>query len=596
MANSTFSVTTPNGVVQSGDTVVARIQNRRGYKINLPQPLAPGELGWCIDTKELFIGLDSSTSSSTMAISNQVEAQRLLDEEMTEFQSKWGYLNGSVNGSVDSGGTTLSEEEFISNYLLLSPDIFLSDSTVVSDIESNVYTLTQFKNAIASSVPLGLQPAMVRVTTTEVSSVRKAVVQVNITGGAMTLASTTPDPLVDSDAGLGYFDGDTVYIPNGTGSSANFVVNVTDDGQGKVQTFSVGSSLGSGWTMPDGTYKMEVSAPDLSAKVAIADTTVVINGELQTPTVQSGGGEYRTKPVVEVRGGSAVVDATVEAIWSQSTRQVTGFVVTNPGSGYVSEPTIVVRPPLSKTMYRFRYDFGFPLATPSNITNINDNFNSVMDAFFPNTELVSTIAGEQSQLLGAGGQGKVVTIDASGQAILVMDTPLQASAATTILNNINSSADSIAQSSQNIEILTEFSSIPTPPPSVIIPIEDLESADLVPTGANAWSNVEIDDKLNPGNTVPLTFDPSVTNSIFLRYSVKHSTGDAFLRNGYMNVVVLDTETDLTTTSTEVKASPSLDASNIYFRTIMVSNQSVVQYWHTFPNNVEFKYASTEWLA
>lgn len=596
MANSTFSVTTPNGVIQTGDTVVARIQNRRGYKINLPQPLAPGELGWCIDTKELFIGLDGSTSSTSITVSDQVETQRLLDEEMTEFHSKWGYLNGTVNGSVDTNGTTLSEEEFIRNYLTLSSDEFLTGSTVISDIEENVYALTQLNNAIGTSVPAGLQPSMVRVTSTEVSNVRKAVVQVTVTGGVMTLASNTPDPLVETDSGLGYFAGDTVYIPNASGLAANFTVTVSDDGQGKVQTFTVGSSMGSGWSMADGTYKLEVTGPDLNGKVALADPTVILNGELQTPTVQYGGGEYRTKPVVEVRGGGAVQDAVVEAQWNQATREVTGFIVISPGSDYTTEPTIVVRPPLSKTMYRFRYDFGFQLATPSNITDINNNLNAATDLFFPSSTLVSDLPSDQSQILGAGGQGKSVTIDASGQAVLVMDTPSQTSAVTTIVNAINSSADSIAQSSQNVEILTEYSTLPTPPPSVIIPVEDLESATLIPTGANTWTNVDMDDKLNPGNTIPLTFDPLTTNSIFLRYSVKHASGDTFLRNGFMNVVVFGTETDLTTTSTEVKASPALDSANIYFRTTMVSNQAVVQYWHTFPNNVEFKYATTEWLA
>jgi hypothetical protein len=40
------------------DVSVERIQNRRGLKINLPQPLRPGEYGFCTDTRELFIGID----------------------------------------------------------------------------------------------------------------------------------------------------------------------------------------------------------------------------------------------------------------------------------------------------------------------------------------------------------------------------------------------------------------------------------------------------------------------------------------------------------------------------------------------------------
>jgi len=40
------------------DVVVARIQNRRGLRRDLPQPLAPGEIGFCTDTGEMFIGTD----------------------------------------------------------------------------------------------------------------------------------------------------------------------------------------------------------------------------------------------------------------------------------------------------------------------------------------------------------------------------------------------------------------------------------------------------------------------------------------------------------------------------------------------------------
>jgi hypothetical protein len=38
--------------------VISRIQNRRGIKENLPQPLLPGEFALTIDTGELWIGTD----------------------------------------------------------------------------------------------------------------------------------------------------------------------------------------------------------------------------------------------------------------------------------------------------------------------------------------------------------------------------------------------------------------------------------------------------------------------------------------------------------------------------------------------------------
>ena len=106
-----FNNTTSSGSVQPGDTLVARIQNRRGYKVNLPQPLAPGELGWCIDTKELFIGLDDITSSSLINVKTQIDVQALLDTNIIEFSTKWSNLNFTANTDDISGIIVPDESE-----------------------------------------------------------------------------------------------------------------------------------------------------------------------------------------------------------------------------------------------------------------------------------------------------------------------------------------------------------------------------------------------------------------------------------------------------------------------------------------------------
>ena len=41
------------------DIVIAKIQNRRGLRRDLPQPLSPGEFGYCTDTSQLFLGAES---------------------------------------------------------------------------------------------------------------------------------------------------------------------------------------------------------------------------------------------------------------------------------------------------------------------------------------------------------------------------------------------------------------------------------------------------------------------------------------------------------------------------------------------------------
>jgi len=46
-------------------TTISRIQNRRGLSADLPTALAEGELGWCLDTRELFIGNSNGYGGNT---------------------------------------------------------------------------------------------------------------------------------------------------------------------------------------------------------------------------------------------------------------------------------------------------------------------------------------------------------------------------------------------------------------------------------------------------------------------------------------------------------------------------------------------------
>lgn len=66
------------------DLLVSGIQHRRGEMVDLPQPLRPGEMGWCLDTGRLFIGTDETTSASGVKIFPGLigSAQTILDEQI----------------------------------------------------------------------------------------------------------------------------------------------------------------------------------------------------------------------------------------------------------------------------------------------------------------------------------------------------------------------------------------------------------------------------------------------------------------------------------------------------------------------------------
>lgn len=49
-------------------TVIGRIQHRRGLRSDLPVQLSEGELGWCLDTRQLFIGNSDGFGDNTEVI------------------------------------------------------------------------------------------------------------------------------------------------------------------------------------------------------------------------------------------------------------------------------------------------------------------------------------------------------------------------------------------------------------------------------------------------------------------------------------------------------------------------------------------------
>ena len=51
----------------NNNVVISRIQNRRGLKQDLPQPLREGELGLALDSSQVYIGGDINASTSNIS-------------------------------------------------------------------------------------------------------------------------------------------------------------------------------------------------------------------------------------------------------------------------------------------------------------------------------------------------------------------------------------------------------------------------------------------------------------------------------------------------------------------------------------------------
>ena len=91
-------------------TTYTRIKNRRGLRADLPQPLADGEIGLALDTRELYIGVGNQDNLNTdVQVKNDIHnIKAFVTEDLAGNTSSNGILMFKVSGTnVFSGdGTT----------------------------------------------------------------------------------------------------------------------------------------------------------------------------------------------------------------------------------------------------------------------------------------------------------------------------------------------------------------------------------------------------------------------------------------------------------------------------------------------------------
>jgi len=84
-------------------TTYTRIKNRRGFKVDLPQPLADGEIGLALDTREVYIGAGNQDLLNTdVQVTPFLDAQKVVDDylgNLTSSSSNNGILFFNVAGT-----------------------------------------------------------------------------------------------------------------------------------------------------------------------------------------------------------------------------------------------------------------------------------------------------------------------------------------------------------------------------------------------------------------------------------------------------------------------------------------------------------------
>ena len=152
---------------------ISRIQQRRGRKDNLPESLASGEIGWALDTQELFIGNGSTaegapetgntkiltTADDLLELAGQYAykrgviqtgvsinspIERTVQSKLDDFVNLFDFLNDQERNAVEQGtivDVTVPLQRAIDN-LYLNSDKGIAESRVTLYIPPGTYTIS----------------------------------------------------------------------------------------------------------------------------------------------------------------------------------------------------------------------------------------------------------------------------------------------------------------------------------------------------------------------------------------------------------------------------------------------------------------------
>ena len=131
-------------------TTYTRIKNRRGLRADLPQPLADGEIGLAIDTREVYIGTgNQNLLNADVQVKPFLDAQKVVSDDLgnlTSSSTNNGVLNFNITGTeVLNPGSNVALA-FSGNYGLPAGHPKLSGGLTESDI-----IVTKFINQIPTT-------------------------------------------------------------------------------------------------------------------------------------------------------------------------------------------------------------------------------------------------------------------------------------------------------------------------------------------------------------------------------------------------------------------------------------------------------------
>lgn len=208
--------------------IISRIQNRRGLKQDLPQPLRPGEIGFATDTRQVFIGADPNDAISggynkqsifETTVGAKDHTQSIANNNIVAFTVPFkkfhkGYFDGItkvVSWAPSANTTSTSNLKIFPSNTLVS-----TTATPNANITSNVITLTATPNAyITVGDIVSLSNNLT--TVVSVSSVGNSVtLAANLTVTTADTLTFIPNNLFNAETNLAFKAADLIVNKNGS--------------------------------------------------------------------------------------------------------------------------------------------------------------------------------------------------------------------------------------------------------------------------------------------------------------------------------------------------------------------------------------------
>lgn len=289
------------------NVIISRIQNRRGLKQDLPQPLRPGELGFAVDSKQLFIGADPddtfsgaynkiSTFESTAnskSITLSIANNNIIAFTVPYKKFPAGYFDGVSR----SASWTLNSNTFLNS----GQTVFGANSTLianafpVANVTSSTIQLTTLNTSIrAGDRVVGADiPGIVSVQSVSTANSNTVVTltsaQTVTTANAL---SFVPNNIVSITSNTAFTATDITVVKNGImllGDTGNATPSASKDYSFAANTLSTNAHVLSFRTTPSASDEIAVSYYSNATVIrALSNATTVADGITFPGTIFTG--------------------------------------------------------------------------------------------------------------------------------------------------------------------------------------------------------------------------------------------------------------------------------------------------------------------